>query len=90
MHGVFCCYFVVSGVITNSGGKVIVMKMAGQMIYKGSFANGVRSLSLPNWRESFSVSGSVDLTLNKHCWKTPICIGKQALYSNQIEKINMP
>uniref|UniRef100_A0A672M5A9 Cochlin n=1 Tax=Sinocyclocheilus grahami TaxID=75366 RepID=A0A672M5A9_SINGR len=55
-----------SGAITNSGGKVIVMKMAGQAIYKGSFANGVRSLSLPNWRESFSVSGSVDLTLNKH------------------------
>ncbi|XP_043111088.1 vitrin isoform X2 [Puntigrus tetrazona] len=45
-----------SGVITNSGGKVIVMKMAGQATYKGSFANGVRSLSLPNWRESFSVS----------------------------------
>ncbi|XP_073690426.1 vitrin isoform X2 [Garra rufa] len=45
-----------SGVITNSGGKVIVMKMAGQAVYKGSFANGVRSLSLPNWRESFSVS----------------------------------
>ncbi|XP_042592141.1 vitrin isoform X12 [Cyprinus carpio] len=45
-----------SGVITNSGGKVIVMKMAGQAIYKGSLANGVRSLSLPNWRESFSVS----------------------------------
>ncbi|XP_016106703.1 vitrin isoform X1 [Sinocyclocheilus grahami] len=45
-----------SGVITNSGGKVIVMKMAGQAFYKGSFANGVRSLSLPNWRESFSVS----------------------------------
>ncbi|KAK7140793.1 hypothetical protein R3I94_013162 [Phoxinus phoxinus] len=45
-----------SGVISNSGGKVIVMKMAGQASYKGSFANGVRSLSLPNWRESFSVS----------------------------------
>ncbi|XP_059374179.1 vitrin-like isoform X3 [Carassius carassius] len=45
-----------SGAITNSGGKVIVMKMAGQAIYKGSFANGVRSLSLPNRRESFSVS----------------------------------
>ncbi|XP_050982860.1 vitrin isoform X3 [Labeo rohita] len=45
-----------SGVITNSGGKVIVMKMTGQAVYKGSFANGVRSLSLPNWRESFSVS----------------------------------
>uniref|UniRef100_A0A671T6F8 Cochlin n=1 Tax=Sinocyclocheilus anshuiensis TaxID=1608454 RepID=A0A671T6F8_9TELE len=63
-----------SGVITNSGGKVIVMKMAGQAIYKGSFANGVRSLCLPNWRESFSVSGSVDLTLNIHCWKTTTSI----------------
>ncbi|XP_042624322.1 vitrin-like isoform X7 [Cyprinus carpio] len=45
-----------NGVITNSGGKVIVMKMGGQATYKGSFANGVRSLSLPNWRDSFSVS----------------------------------
>ncbi|XP_078130030.1 vitrin isoform X8 [Sander vitreus] len=45
-----------SGVITNTGGKVIVRKMAGQNIYKGSNANGVRSLSLPKWRESFVVS----------------------------------
>ncbi|XP_026135082.1 vitrin isoform X2 [Carassius auratus] len=45
-----------SGVITNSGGKVIVMKMAGQATYKGSFANGVHSLSLPYRREAFSVS----------------------------------
>ncbi|XP_035807699.2 vitrin isoform X7 [Amphiprion ocellaris] len=45
-----------SGVITNSGGKVIVRKMAGQNIYKGSNSNGVRSLSLPKWRESFTVS----------------------------------
>ncbi|XP_072526198.1 vitrin [Salminus brasiliensis] len=44
-----------SGVITNMGGKVIVKKMAGQAEYKGSLANGVRSLSLPNWRESFTV-----------------------------------
>ncbi|XP_036402569.1 vitrin isoform X1 [Megalops cyprinoides] len=44
------------GIITNSGGKVIVRKMAGQSVYKGSFANGVRSLSLPKWRESFIVS----------------------------------
>ncbi|XP_067277571.1 vitrin isoform X7 [Pseudorasbora parva] len=51
-----CNAAVHSGVISNSGGKVIVMKMAGQATYKGSFANGVRSLSLPNWRESFSVS----------------------------------
>ncbi|XP_076747953.1 vitrin isoform X5 [Maylandia zebra] len=45
-----------SGVITNSGGKVIVRKMAGQNVYKGSNSNGVRSLSLPKWRESFVVS----------------------------------
>ncbi|XP_048062006.1 vitrin isoform X13 [Megalobrama amblycephala] len=45
-----------SGVISNSGGKVIVMKMAGQANYKGSLSSGVRSLSLHNWRESFSVS----------------------------------
>ncbi|XP_026798932.3 vitrin isoform X10 [Pangasianodon hypophthalmus] len=45
-----------NGVITNSGGKVIVKKMAGQAQYKGSFANDIRSLSLPNWRESFTVS----------------------------------
>uniref|UniRef100_A0A3B3HF09 Vitrin n=1 Tax=Oryzias latipes TaxID=8090 RepID=A0A3B3HF09_ORYLA len=45
-----------SGVITNSGGKVIVKKMAGQDAYKGSNSNGVRSLSLPKWRESFVVS----------------------------------
>ncbi|XP_061545499.1 vitrin isoform X5 [Phycodurus eques] len=45
-----------SGVITNSGGKVIVRKMAGQNTYKGSNSNGVRSLSLPKWRESFVVT----------------------------------
>ncbi|XP_040905957.1 vitrin isoform X2 [Toxotes jaculatrix] len=45
-----------SGVITNTGGKVIVRKMAGQNVYKGSNSNGVRSLSLPKWRESFVVS----------------------------------
>ncbi|XP_074532578.1 vitrin isoform X7 [Halichoeres trimaculatus] len=45
-----------SGVITNAGGKVIVRKMAGQNVYKGSNSYGVRSLSLPKWRESFVVS----------------------------------
>ncbi|XP_029558021.1 vitrin [Salmo trutta] len=45
-----------SGVITNSGGKVIVRKMAGQNIYRGSNSQGLRSLSLPKWRESFVVS----------------------------------
>lgn len=46
-----------SGVITNAGGKVIVKKTAGQSVYKGSSSNGVRSLSLPKWRESFVVTG---------------------------------
>uniref|UniRef100_A0A3Q3VYK0 Uncharacterized protein n=1 Tax=Mola mola TaxID=94237 RepID=A0A3Q3VYK0_MOLML len=45
-----------SGVINNNGGKVIVRKMAGQNAYKGSNSNGLRSLSLPKWRESFVVS----------------------------------
>ncbi|XP_062375893.1 vitrin isoform X1 [Sardina pilchardus] len=45
-----------SGIITNAGGKVIVRKMAGQASYKGSLAHGIRSLSLPNWRESFTVA----------------------------------
>lgn len=54
-----------SGVITNAGGKVIVKKMAGQNIYKGSNSNGVRSLSLPKWRESFVVTGHDGEA--KHC-----------------------
>lgn len=39
---------------------MIVRKMAGQNIYQGSNSNGVRSLSLPKWRESFVVSGITD------------------------------
>lgn len=62
-----CFVFAHSGVITNTGGKVIVRKMAGQNIYKGSNSNGVRSLSLPKWRESFVVSGVNDEVNNvKH------------------------
>uniref|UniRef100_G1MGG8 Vitrin n=1 Tax=Ailuropoda melanoleuca TaxID=9646 RepID=G1MGG8_AILME len=45
-----------SGVLDNSGGKILVRKVAGQSGYKGSYANGVQSLSLPRWRESFVVS----------------------------------
>uniref|UniRef100_A0A8C9NCZ1 Vitrin n=1 Tax=Serinus canaria TaxID=9135 RepID=A0A8C9NCZ1_SERCA len=45
-----------SGVIDNTGGKVLVQKVAGHSGYRGSFSNGVRSLSLPRWRESFLVS----------------------------------
>uniref|UniRef100_A0A8C5JXI1 Vitrin n=1 Tax=Jaculus jaculus TaxID=51337 RepID=A0A8C5JXI1_JACJA len=53
-----CGAAVHSGVLDNSGGKVLVRKVAGQSGYKGSYANGVQSLSLPRWRESFVVSES--------------------------------
>ncbi|NWZ19188.1 VITRN protein, partial [Asarcornis scutulata] len=45
-----------SGIIDNTGGKILVQKVAGHAGYRGSFSNGVRSLSLPRWRESFLVS----------------------------------
>uniref|UniRef100_A0A803SXF1 Vitrin n=1 Tax=Anolis carolinensis TaxID=28377 RepID=A0A803SXF1_ANOCA len=45
-----------SGTIDKSGGKILVQKVAGQSGYRGSFSNGIRSLSLPRWRESFIVS----------------------------------
>ncbi|XP_043774180.1 vitrin isoform X1 [Cervus elaphus] len=51
-----CGAAVHSGVLDNSGGKILVQKVAGQSGYKGSYSNGVRSLSLPRWRESFVVS----------------------------------
>ncbi|XP_036922579.1 vitrin isoform X2 [Sturnira hondurensis] len=51
-----CAAAVHSGVLGNSGGKVLVRKVAGQSGYKGSLANGVQSLSLPRWRESFVIS----------------------------------
>lgn len=53
-----CGAAVHSGVISNSGGKILVRKVAGQSGYKGSYSNGVQSLSLPRWRESFIVSES--------------------------------
>ncbi|KAI4587881.1 hypothetical protein MJG53_020559, partial [Ovis ammon polii x Ovis aries] len=53
-----CGAAVHSGVLDNSGGKILVRKVAGQSGYKGSYSNGVRSLSLPRWRESFVVSGT--------------------------------
>ncbi|XP_073647773.1 vitrin isoform X5 [Tursiops truncatus] len=52
-----CGAAVHSGVLDNSGGKILVRKVAGQSGYKGSYSNGVQSLSLPRWRESFVVSG---------------------------------
>lgn len=53
-----CSAAVHSGVLDNSGGKILVQKVAGQSGYKGSYFNGVQSLSLPRWRESFIVSES--------------------------------
>ncbi|XP_008573664.1 PREDICTED: vitrin [Galeopterus variegatus] len=53
-----CGAAVHSGVLDNSGGKILVRKVAGQSGYKGSYSNGVQSLSLPRWRESFIVSES--------------------------------
>ncbi|XP_028676724.1 vitrin isoform X1 [Erpetoichthys calabaricus] len=51
-----CNAAVHSGIISNAGGKILVRKVAGQAAYRGSFSNGVRSLSLPKWRESFIVA----------------------------------
>ncbi|KAL6050803.1 hypothetical protein STEG23_015341, partial [Scotinomys teguina] len=53
-----CGAAVHSGVLDNSGGKILVRKVAGQSGYKGSYSNGVQSLSLPRWRESFIISES--------------------------------
>lgn len=52
-----CGAAVHSGVLDNSGGKILVRKVAGQSGYKGSYSNGVQSLSLPRWRESFIILG---------------------------------
>ncbi|NXI69512.1 VITRN protein, partial [Anseranas semipalmata] len=51
-----CSAAIHSGIIDNAGGKILVQKVAGHAGYRGSFSNGVRSLSLPRWRESFLVS----------------------------------
>ncbi|XP_053315742.1 vitrin [Spea bombifrons] len=51
-----CSAAIHSGTIDNSGGKILVRKVAGQSGYKGSFSNGIRSLSLPRWKESFVVA----------------------------------
>uniref|UniRef100_A0A8C6QF44 Vitrin n=1 Tax=Nannospalax galili TaxID=1026970 RepID=A0A8C6QF44_NANGA len=53
-----CGAAVHSGVLDNSGGKILIRKVAGQSGYKGTYSNGVQSLSLPRWRESFIVSES--------------------------------
>ncbi|XP_069741220.1 vitrin isoform X2 [Narcine bancroftii] len=51
-----CVAAIHSGVIRNRGGKIRVQKVPNSTSYKGTFSNGVRSLSLPRWRESFVVS----------------------------------
>uniref|UniRef100_UPI00398F0341 cochlin n=1 Tax=Pristiophorus japonicus TaxID=55135 RepID=UPI00398F0341 len=45
-----------SGVINTLGGMVRVQKLPGQENYQASSANGIRSLPLPRWISSFSVS----------------------------------
>ncbi|XP_072912710.1 vitrin isoform X3 [Hemitrygon akajei] len=51
-----CVAAIHSGVIRNRGGKIHVRKVPNSSSYRGTFSNGVRSLSLPRWRESFIVS----------------------------------
>ncbi|XP_035883746.1 vitrin isoform X2 [Phyllostomus discolor] len=60
-----CAAAVHSGVLDNSGGRILVRKVAGQSGYKGSYANGVQSSSLPRWRESFVVSGETTTAYQK-------------------------
>lgn len=50
-----CVAAIHSGVISNGGGKILVRKIPNSSSYKGTLSNGVRSLSLPRWRESFVV-----------------------------------
>uniref|UniRef100_A0ACB8G4I8 Uncharacterized protein n=1 Tax=Sphaerodactylus townsendi TaxID=933632 RepID=A0ACB8G4I8_9SAUR len=44
------------GVITSSGGPVIMQKLAGQESYSAIYANGIQSQGLGKWSSSFSVS----------------------------------
>ncbi|XP_045684753.1 vitrin isoform X2 [Phyllostomus hastatus] len=60
-----CAAAVHRGVLDNSGGRILVRKVAGQSGYKGSYANGVQSSSLPRWRESFVVSGETTKAYQK-------------------------
>ncbi|XP_078452215.1 vitrin isoform X7 [Lampetra planeri] len=59
-----CAAAIHSGAVENQGGAVRVRKMAGQANYRASVANGVRSLSLPKWSGSFTLSAS-DARLKK-------------------------
>ncbi|XP_018118474.1 vitrin isoform X2 [Xenopus laevis] len=52
-----CTAAIHSGLIDNNGGKIFIRKVAGQSGYKGSYSNGIRSLSLPRWKESFVIAG---------------------------------
>ncbi|XP_078419003.1 cochlin isoform X2 [Cetorhinus maximus] len=51
-----CAAAVHSGVINALGGVVRLQKLPGQRNYQTSSANGIRSLLLPRWMSSFSVS----------------------------------
>uniref|UniRef100_A0A8C3K7T8 Vitrin n=1 Tax=Calidris pygmaea TaxID=425635 RepID=A0A8C3K7T8_9CHAR len=73
-----------SGIIDNTGGKILVQKVAGHSGYRGSFSNGVRSLSLPRWRESFLVSGT--MVEHQSCLPSPAapcCPGSNGQRGNQ-------
>ncbi|XP_078255213.1 vitrin isoform X2 [Rhinoraja longicauda] len=50
-----CVAAIHSGVISSGGGKILVRKVPNSSSYKGTLSNGIRSLSLPRWRESFVV-----------------------------------
>uniref|UniRef100_A0A8C8SCY3 Cochlin n=1 Tax=Pelusios castaneus TaxID=367368 RepID=A0A8C8SCY3_9SAUR len=80
-----------SGTIDNSGGKILVQKVAGHSGYRGSYSNGIRSLSLPRWRESFIVSG----TVGRHnsdtliSWKRKIKSKKEQKYPTQFFGVSL-
>ncbi|KAH0509827.1 Vitrin [Microtus ochrogaster] len=86
-----CGAAVQSGVLDNSGGKILVRKVAGQSGYRGSYAHGVKSLSLPRWRESFIILESkpqkgvtYPSTLTYSSSKTPA--GKAGKWSREATK----
>uniref|UniRef100_A0A8D2PTM0 Vitrin n=1 Tax=Zosterops lateralis melanops TaxID=1220523 RepID=A0A8D2PTM0_ZOSLA len=78
-----CSAAIHSGVIDNAGGKILVQKVAGHSAYRGSFSNGVRSLSLPRWRESFLVSGTILGWGTPHLLSTHLAVAACKKHSNQ-------
>ncbi|OXB65449.1 hypothetical protein ASZ78_005076 [Callipepla squamata] len=85
-----CSAAIHSGAIDNTGGKILVQKVAGHAGYRGSFSNGVRSLSLPRWRESFLVSEpkkpEQDLKVTKSA-AVPDTSGKASEQGDTVRKV---